>query len=146
MHACSAAQSCLTFCDPKDCSPPGSSVLGIFQARILEWVANSNIGVAQGLKQHLPGLLHWQTDSLPLSHFGSTLSTYRWTYLLGRDADADENGHVDTVGVGERGGRDTLESRTHTYALLCINQAENGSFCRAQVAQLHPLCWPTRLG
>ena len=27
------------FCDPMDCSPPGSSVLGIFQARILEWIA-----------------------------------------------------------------------------------------------------------
>ena len=34
---CSAAQSCLTLCDPKDCSPPGSSVCGISQARILEW-------------------------------------------------------------------------------------------------------------
>ena len=33
------AQSCPTLCDPMDCSPPGSSVLGIFQARILEWVA-----------------------------------------------------------------------------------------------------------
>ena len=33
------AQSCLTLCDPMDCSPPGSSVQGIFQARILEWVA-----------------------------------------------------------------------------------------------------------
>ena len=32
-------QSCLTLCDPMDCSPPGSSVLGISQARILEWVA-----------------------------------------------------------------------------------------------------------
>ena len=29
------------FCDPMDCSPPGSSVHGIFQARILEWVATS---------------------------------------------------------------------------------------------------------
>ena len=28
-------------CDPMDCSPPGSSVLGIFQARILEWIAVS---------------------------------------------------------------------------------------------------------
>ena len=30
---------CLTLCDPVDCSPPGSSVHGILQARILEWVA-----------------------------------------------------------------------------------------------------------
>ena len=33
------AQSCLTLSDPKDCSPAGSSVHGIFQARVLEWVA-----------------------------------------------------------------------------------------------------------
>ena len=32
-------QSCLTLCDPMECSLPGSSVHGIFQARILEWVA-----------------------------------------------------------------------------------------------------------
>ena len=31
--------SCLTLCDPVDYSPPGSSVQGILQARILEWVA-----------------------------------------------------------------------------------------------------------
>ena len=31
-------QSCLTLCDPVDCSPPGSSVHGILQARVLEWV------------------------------------------------------------------------------------------------------------
>ena len=34
-------QSCLTLCNPMDCSPPGSSVHEIFQARILEWVAIS---------------------------------------------------------------------------------------------------------
>ena len=34
-------QSCLTFCDPMDCNPPGSSVHGISQARILEWVTIS---------------------------------------------------------------------------------------------------------
>ena len=33
------AQSCPSLCDPMDCSPPGSSVHGILQARILEWVA-----------------------------------------------------------------------------------------------------------
>ena len=32
-------QSCPTLCDPMDCSPPGSSVHVILQARILEWVA-----------------------------------------------------------------------------------------------------------
>ena len=33
------AQSCLTLSDPMDCSPPGSSIRGIFQARVLEWGA-----------------------------------------------------------------------------------------------------------
>ena len=33
------AQSCLTLCNPMDCNLPGSSVCGILQARILEWVA-----------------------------------------------------------------------------------------------------------
>ena len=38
---CLVAQSCPTLCDPMDCSLPGSSVQGIFQARVLEWVAIS---------------------------------------------------------------------------------------------------------
>ena len=39
------AQSCPTLCNPMDCSPPGSSVHGIFQARVLEWgaIAFSNV-------------------------------------------------------------------------------------------------------
>ena len=45
-HAAAAAaaksrQSCPTLCDPIDCSPPGSAVPGIIQARTLEWVAAS---------------------------------------------------------------------------------------------------------
>ena len=44
VHACMRVKSlqlCPTFCDPMDCSPPSSSVHGILQARILEWVAMS---------------------------------------------------------------------------------------------------------
>ena len=39
------SQSCLTFSDPMDCSLPGSSIHGIFQARVLEWgaIAFSNM-------------------------------------------------------------------------------------------------------
>ena len=39
VHVCQVLHLCLTLCDPMDCSPPGSSVHGILQARILEWVA-----------------------------------------------------------------------------------------------------------
>ena len=45
MHA-KSLQSCLTLCDPMDSSPPGSSVHGILEARVLEWVA-INVGLFQ---------------------------------------------------------------------------------------------------
>ena len=41
LYACMHTQSFPTLCNPMDCSLPGCSVYGIFQARILEWVANS---------------------------------------------------------------------------------------------------------
>ena len=62
------AKSRLTLCDPMDCSPPGSCVHGILQARMLERVAISSsrlIFSTQGLNE---SLLHWQVDSLPQSH------------------------------------------------------------------------------
>ena len=42
MYVSACAQLCLTLCDPMDCNLPGSFVHGIFQARILEWVAVSS--------------------------------------------------------------------------------------------------------
>ena len=38
---CLVAQLCPTLCNPMDCSPPGSSIHGIFQTRVLEWIAIS---------------------------------------------------------------------------------------------------------
>ena len=57
-------QSCPTLRDPTDCSPPGSSVHGISQAKILEWVAIfSSRGSSQpGSNLSLLHLLHWQGD------------------------------------------------------------------------------------
>ena len=49
-HTHNIAQSYLTLCDPVGCNPPGSSVHGILQARILEWVAISfSISFSSGL-------------------------------------------------------------------------------------------------
>ena len=68
-------QSCLTLCDPKDCSQLRSSVHGLFQARILEQVAVSfSTGSSQpreDVSLCLLCLLQWPTDSLPLHHLGS---------------------------------------------------------------------------
>ena len=71
---CSAAQSCPTRHDPMVCSRPGSFVHGIFQARILKWVAFPPPGDLpdSGIKSASLRLLHWQVDSLPLSHLGSS--------------------------------------------------------------------------
>ena len=49
MHA-KLLQSCPTLCDPMDPSPPGSSVYGMLQARILEWVAMPSSGNQQDLE------------------------------------------------------------------------------------------------
>ena len=57
------AQSCPTLCDPVDCSLPGSSVLGILQARILEWVAipfSRRSSQPRDGMQCLTSNLHWQ--------------------------------------------------------------------------------------
>ena len=60
-------QSCLKFCDPVDCSPPDSSVHGILQARVLEWVAMpSSRGSSWPRNLSLLCLQHWQVGSLPL--------------------------------------------------------------------------------
>ena len=58
-------QSCPTLCDPGDCSPPGSSVHGILQARILGWVAilSSSDLPDSGTK---PGPPAFQAESLLL--------------------------------------------------------------------------------
>ena len=60
-------------CNPRDCSLPGSSIHGILQARILEWVATASsngIFATQGSSLCLLHLLHWQAGSLPLRHPG----------------------------------------------------------------------------
>ena len=75
-------QSCPAPCDPMNCSPPGSSVHGIFQAGVLERVAISfskRIFLTQG---SIPGLLHWQEDSLPSEPPGKTLVKIAMGWLI----------------------------------------------------------------
>ena len=60
---------CPTFCNLMDCSPPGSSLRGILQAEILEWVAVSSFGGSSRSRDQtcLSCLLHWQVGSVPLA-------------------------------------------------------------------------------
>ena len=71
-------QSCPTLCDPHGRSPPGSSVRGILQARILGWVSmSSSRGYSWPRDQTCVScLLHWQTDSLPLNHLSKSVMVY----------------------------------------------------------------------
>ena len=65
------AQSCLTLCNPIDCSLPGSFIHEIFQARLMEWVAFSfsrGIFLTQGSN---PDLLHCRQIIYDLSHQGN---------------------------------------------------------------------------
>ena len=66
-------QSCLTLCDPMDCSLPGSSVHGIFQARVLGVSCRfllQGIFPTQGLNLGLP---HYRQTLYPLSHQGTVM-------------------------------------------------------------------------
>ena len=79
------AQLCLTLCDSLDCSPPGSTVRGILQARILEWIA---ISFSRGSS--------WPRDQTRISqasctgrqgldrcrHLGSPFSLHRENYVI----------------------------------------------------------------
>ena len=79
---CSVVQSRPTLCDPMECSPPGSSVHGTFQVRILEWVA---ISFSRGILPN-PGMdpisPAMQADSFPLSH---PKSSDKCAHKRGRD-------------------------------------------------------------
>ena len=77
MPTCSITQACPTLCSRIDYSLPGSSVQGIFQARILKWVfifLLQGILLIQVVNLSLLHLLPYQADSLPLHQLGSSTS------------------------------------------------------------------------
>ena len=72
MCVCLVTQSCLTHCDTIDCSPPGSSVHGVFQARILEWVAIADKVLLAVLS----------TSKLSFSLFNDVMCSLLWKTVL----------------------------------------------------------------
>ena len=66
------AQSCPTLCDPMDCSLPGSSIHGIFQARVLEWGAIAFSGI-----MILIIIISFIGSKIPLS-FGNPILSGDW--------------------------------------------------------------------
>ena len=70
-----------TLCDPMDCSLPGFSIHGIFQARVPEWVAISFSRASSPTQGSNPGLPHCRQILYPLSHQGSPGSTGSTTHF-----------------------------------------------------------------
>ena len=77
---------CPALYDPTDCSPPGSSLHGIFQARILEWGCHflpQGDHSDSGIEPKSLCLLHWQVDSLSVSQQGSPIYCENQRHLSG---------------------------------------------------------------
>ena len=117
------AQSCLTLSNPMDCNPPGSSIHGIFQARVLEWGAVAFSEVYLSIKEMVSplweGALGGETlDELcfgPISGKGRALLLTRWrlrsvqgwsTLLLGNGRLGCSRGKVGNIcqGLGAETG------------------------------------------
>ena len=97
------AQSCPTLCDPMDCNLSRSSVRGIFQVRILEWVATS---FSRGLSQPRdrtqgsnPGLLRCRQTLYHLSHQGSHPGEGRGNPLIFLPGKSEEPGRLGSTGL-----------------------------------------------
>ena len=81
---CLLAKLCLILCNPMDCSPPGSSVHGIFQPRTLEWVAISFSNCSSWLRDQT-WVFALQVDSLPLSQPPGKPSELHYIFSLYSD-------------------------------------------------------------
>ena len=129
------SQSWPTLCDPTDCSPPGSSVHGILQVRILEGVAISfSRGSFQPRDQTGVSCVscNWQANSLPLSHLGGPSLTWQWCMkfhifsenftVKGEEENITREFHQDTKDIS---GSDYLWNFTscwHTVLILTWNE------------------------
>ena len=89
------AQSCPTLCKPRDGNPPDSSVYGISQARILEWVAIPFSRGSSPSRDSTWGLLHCRMILYHLSHTGKPqqlpTQTHLWMRASLLDSDAVSN-------------------------------------------------------
>ena len=101
MHESEIAQSCPTLSDPMDCSLPGSSVHGIFQARVLEWGASafsSRTAAAAAAKSLQSSLILCDPidGSPPGSPVPGTLQarTLEWVAISFSNAGTELNSHT----------------------------------------------------
>ena len=104
MHA-KSLQSCPTLCNPMDCSPPGSSVHGILQARILQWVP---ISFSTGSSQF--SLVTQSCDPMDCSPPGSSVHGVIQVRTL------------EWVAIPSSSGSSRPRDRTHVSYVWCIGR------------------------
>ena len=119
---CLVAQSCMTLCHSMDCSPPGSSVQGLLQARILEWVAMPS---SRGSSQ--------SRDQTQVSHIAGRFFTI-WTT------------REDSKGFTTLGGRAVLEAKlkgllTLLNPLKLSNRSQNLFFPQYYTENVNSQSW-----
>ena len=120
------AQSCPTPSDPMDCSPPGSSVHGVFQARVLEWGAIAMV--------FLNSVTEKQQEN---SHIHTSLGNYRlyqaarrWTIAQGSNSSIYQNraeltsiaNRKHLLGVWEENPRAVKQTDLAPQASCCFTQ------------------------
>ena len=104
------AQSCPTLCDPIDCSPPGSSVHGTLQARILEWIA---IPFSRGSS--------WPRDQTWVSCIADGFFTI-WATRGAQEIVKDRGACRDAVHGVQRGHDLAPEQQQHKVQLLSVKK------------------------
>ena len=141
-----AAQLCLTFCDPMDCSPPGSSVHGILLARILEWVAISFSRVSsrpwdRTRLSHIAGRLFtdWATREAQFCCFTSFLCSQVASSLKGWKVamNSPEGCSALRLGALKKGLRVYSKPKSHLLFEVI------GRFPKRQIPRkMCPVAWP----
>ena len=130
VHVCSVFQLCPSLCNPMNCTLPGSSVHGVFWARILEWGCQFLLQVifpTQGLNLHLLCLLHWQANSLPLSHLGRPEAFITLIPKLGKDTTIKESYRPESsVNIYAKSSTKCSASQIQQYIKRIIQHDQGG--------------------
>ena len=129
-------QLCPALCDLMGCSPPGSSLRGILQARILEWVAILFSGIFPSWGSNL-GLLHCRRTLYHLSHQGTPI------VVVGVSSPTELNSPVNSKKLKLKGPSKTLKdpilkttsSRQRYVPFICRTETHQRHACPQQMRE-----------
>ena len=131
-------------CDHMNYSPQGSSVHGISQARILEWVAISFSRGIFSIQESNPYLLHWQADPLAMSYPESLLCKRGVHYVIPLECGSDVQKAGTTMQTPQSTGKEIVPCSLNSCSLY-TGCPPCGVISTIQ-HRLTPLTWPLPLG